>query len=42
MEHEDLLPCSQEIFTITYPERDQSSPYHLSKIHFHIILPPPK
>jgi hypothetical protein len=28
METESSLPCSQEPSTGTYPEPDQSSPYH--------------
>jgi hypothetical protein len=27
-EPEGLLPCSQESFTDSYPELDQSNPYH--------------
>jgi hypothetical protein len=42
MEPEDLLPRSQEPSTGSYPEPDQSNPYHpiLSKIHFNIVHPP--
>jgi hypothetical protein len=42
MEPEGSFPCSQEPYTDTYPDPDQSSPYHpiLSKIHFNIIHPP--
>jgi hypothetical protein len=41
MEHEGLLPCSQEPSTSPYPEPDQSSPYHsiLSEIYFNIHPP---
>jgi hypothetical protein len=42
-EPEDSLPCSHEPSTGTYPQPDESSPYHpilLSKFHFNIILPP--
>jgi hypothetical protein len=36
MEPEGSLPSSQEPSTGSYPEPDQSNPYHpiLSKIHF--------
>jgi hypothetical protein len=48
MEHEGLLPCSQEPSIGPYPEPDQSNPYHpilslrsyLSKIHLNIVHPP--
>jgi hypothetical protein len=42
MEPEGSLPCSQEPSTGPFPEPDQSNAYHtiLSKIDFHIILPP--
>jgi hypothetical protein len=40
MEPEGSLPCSQGPSTAPYPEANQSNPYHLSKIHFNIILPP--
>jgi hypothetical protein len=39
MEPEGSLPCSLGPATGPYPEPDQSSPYHLSKIRSNIILP---
>jgi hypothetical protein len=40
MESEGSLSCSQEPSIDSYPEPDQSSPYHLSMIHFNITHPP--
>jgi hypothetical protein len=45
MEPERSLPCSQEPSTGSYPESDQSNPYHTilsyaSKINSNIVHPP--
>jgi hypothetical protein len=40
MEPESSLPCSQEPSTGPCSQPDEFNPYHLSNIHFNIILPP--
>jgi hypothetical protein len=40
LEPEGSIPCSQEPSTGPYPKPYQSTPSHLSKIHFNIVHPP--